>query len=174
LTCRAIWPTANRSDDSDRNGKSLGNASESETDESRGDIGEIPRQEPKTAPPENLLERFRECAKALAQPLHSWRRKRRRSESEASGFALAANNLTRRTKIKRVIERVIDIVVDRAIDYLAPASWDLLEWLHLWEPQTHHSDLLDVQESSMNAYVHEHVPSEFSVPTSDFSPEPRP
>ena len=104
-----------------------------ETDESRGDDCEIPRQQPERSTGRILFDQFGELAKWLTNSLAPPKRKSRRTEDTTGGFRLSALKTTRPDKAK--------IIYSRIVDHVVPAAWDLLDWLRMWEPAQHESDV---------------------------------
>jgi len=114
-----------------------------------------------------ILQQFRELAKWLTNAVPVPKRKtRRRTEETAGGFRLSAIKITRPVKAKTIYSRIVDHVV--------PAAWDLLDWLRVWEPMQHESDMtgLDADHGGMHEEIPDFVPPENYHQSSGLFPEP--
>ena len=93
------------------------------------------------------------------------RKSRPRTEETGRSFRQQALDITRR-KARAITARIVDHVI--------PAAWDLLDWLRLWEPSQHESDLasIDDDDAGVEGGIQDFVPPETYQQSSGLFPEP--
>jgi hypothetical protein len=112
------------------------------------------------------LEQFRELAKWVAQAVHIPKRKSRRTEDTTGAFRMSARRTTRRDKIKAIYAHLVDRIV---------VVWDAVDWLRLWEPSAHESDMAGVdldRDATAGEFDHGFPPPETDRQSSGLFPEP--